>query len=106
MDAVDFIDGKQFLRGVAMTMEECIFLGQQALYTTMIISGPILIITLVVGVIVSLFQAVTQLQEMTIVFVPKILAVFVLVGLLGGWMLQEMVEYGRFCFSSIEDVAR
>ena len=89
-----------------MSLEEAIFLGQQALFTVAAVSGPILIITLVVGVIVSLFQAVTQLQEMTIVFVPKILAVFVLVALLGGWMLQEMVEYGRFCFSSIEDVSK
>ena len=61
---------------------------------------------MIVGVIVSLFQAVTQLQEMTIVFVPKILSVFLLVGLLGGWMLQEVVDYGVFCFTSIEDVAK
>ena len=88
-----------------MTFEEAIFLGQHALYTVAAVSGPILIITMIVGIIVSLFQAVTQLQEMTIVFVPKILAVFILVAILGGWMLQEMVEYGRFCFSSIEDVA-
>jgi flagellar biosynthesis protein FliQ len=89
-----------------MTFEEAIFLGQHALYTVAAVSGPILVITMVVGIVVSLFQAVTQLQEMTIVFVPKILAVFLLVGILGGWMLQEIVDYGRFCFASIEDVAK
>ncbi len=89
-----------------MSFEEAIFLGQHALYTVAAVSGPILVITMLVGVIVSLFQAVTQLQEMTIVFVPKILAVFFLVAVLGGWMLQEMVGYGKFCFSSIEDVSK
>ena len=89
-----------------MEVAEAIFLGQQALFTVAAVSGPILMAAMVIGVIVSLFQAVTQLQEMTIVFVPKILAVFVLVALLGGWMLEELVDFGTFCFSSIEDVSR
>ena len=60
---------------------------------------------LAVGVVVALFQAVTQLQEMTIVFVPKIIAVFFMIALLGGWMLEKLVAYGTLCFTSIEDVA-
>ena len=89
-----------------MDIAEAIFLGQQSLFTVASISGPILLIAMAVGVLVSLFQAVTQLQEMTIVFVPKIIAVFLLVAILGGWMLEELVSFGTFCFSSIEDVAR
>ena len=88
-----------------MQIEEAIFLGQQALLTVAFVSGPILVVAMVVGVIVALFQAVTQLQEMTIVFVPKIIAVFVVMALLGGWMLERLVAYGTLCFTSIEDVA-
>ena len=88
-----------------MQIEEAIFLGQQALLTVAYVSGPILVVAMIVGVIVALFQAVTQLQEMTIVFVPKIIAVFVVMALLGGWMLERLVAYGTLCFTSIEDVA-
>jgi len=84
-----------------MEIEEAIFLGQQTLMIVAIVSGPILLSAMFVGVLVSLFQAVTQLQEMTIVFVPKIIAVFILVAIMGGWMLQELVEYGEFCFDAI-----
>ena len=88
-----------------MQIEEAIFLGQQALLTVAYVSGPVLVVAMVVGVIVALFQAVTQLQEMTIVFVPKIIAVFLMMALLGGWMLEKLVAYGTLCFTSIEDVA-
>ena len=87
-----------------MQIEEAIFLGQQALLTVAYVSGPVLVVAMVVGVIVALFQAVTQLQEMTIVFVPKIIAVFLMMALLGGWMLEKLVAYGTLCFTSIEDV--
>tara|TARA_B110000037_G_C16747345_1_gene353748 strand:- start:124 stop:393 length:270 start_codon:yes stop_codon:yes gene_type:complete len=89
-----------------MEISEAIFLGQQSLWTVAMISGPILISAMAVGVLVSLFQAVTQLQEMTIVFVPKIITVFILVAVMGGWMLQELVEFGTFCFSSVENVTQ
>jgi flagellar biosynthetic protein FliQ len=85
-----------------MQIEEAIFWGQQSLIAIGSISGPILLATLVVGVIVSLFQAVTQLQEMTIVFVPKIIMVFLLFAVLGGWMLESLVAFSVLCFSSIE----
>ena len=88
-----------------MQIEEAIFLGQQALLTVAYVSGPVLVIAMSVGIIVALFQAVTQLQEMTIVFVPKIIAVFVVMAVLGGWMLERLVAYGTLCFTSIEDVA-
>ena len=88
-----------------MQVEEAIYLGQHALMTVAYVSGPILLIAMGVGVLVSLFQAVTQLQEMTIVFVPKIIAVFFLVALLGGWMLEKLIDFGTLCFTSIEDVS-
>ena len=88
-----------------MQIEEAILLGQQALLTVAYVSGPILVVAMAVGVVVALFQAVTQLQEMTIVFVPKIIAVFFMIALLGGWMLEKFVAYGTLCFTSIEDVS-
>ena len=57
------------------------------------IAGPILGATLVIGILVSLLQAATQVQEMTLTFVPKIIAVALVVALLGSWMLQAMVEF-------------
>ena len=85
-----------------MQIEETIFLGQQALLTVAYVSGPVLV-AMVVGVIVALFSCDTT--EMTIVFVPKIIAVFLMMALLGGWMLEKLVAYGTLCFTSIEDVA-
>ena len=89
-----------------MDISEAVYMGQRALMTVGLVSGPVLVSALVVGVIVSLFQAVTQLQEMTVVFVPKILAVFLVIALLGSWMMEQLVQYGTFCFTSIEDVTK
>ena len=70
------------------------------------ICGPVLMAALVVGIIISLLQAVTQVQEMTVVFVPKIIAVFLVMAILGSWMLEQMVAYGTLCFTSIEQVTK
>lgn len=76
-----------------MSQGEVLELGRQAMLVGLQVAMPVLITALVVGLIVSVFQAVTQIQEMTLQFVPKILAVG-LVGLLaGGWMLMQMVEF-------------
>ena len=84
-----------------MTEGEALYWGQQALIATAIIGGPMLIVALVVGAGISLIQAVTQVHEMTLVFVPKIIAVFLVMGLMGGWMMTEAVDFGTRCFLSI-----
>lgn len=89
-----------------MTISEAMYMGQRGLITVGMVCGPVLLAALVIGVIVSLFQAVTQLQEMTVVFVPKIVAVFIVVAFLGSWMIEQLVGYGTFCFTSIEDVTK
>jgi len=89
-----------------MDISDAVYLGQKGMITIGLVGGPILMIAMVVGILVSLFQAVTQLQEMTVVFVPKILAVFLLMGLLGPWMLQQLVDYGEFCFESIPETSQ
>lgn len=68
-------------------------LGQEAILTAMLVGGPLLGLALVVGLLVSLFQATTQLQEQTLTFVPKILAVFAAALLFGPWMMRTMLDY-------------
>lgn len=70
-----------------------IHLGQQALWTTLKISAPILILGLAVGLIVSIFQATTQIQEQSLSFIPKILAVVVALAVFGPWMLTVMLDF-------------
>lgn len=65
----------------------------ETLYTIIITSAPLLLISLVVGLIVSIFQTVTSIQEQTLTFVPKVLAIFFGIMLLGHWMLNNMVNF-------------
>lgn len=87
-----------------MSMELAIHLGQQTLFAVVVLSGPILLVALVVGTMVSIIQAVTQIQEMTLVFVPKIVAVFLVIAVAGGWMLNQAVSFGVQTFESISDL--
>ncbi len=84
-----------------MTEELVVAWGQGALVTAMYVGGPLLLTALVVGTAVSLLQSVTQVQEMTLVFVPKTVAVFAVLAVLGGWMLRQMVAFGTIMFQSI-----
>jgi flagellar biosynthetic protein FliQ len=68
-------------------------IAREAIETTLYLSLPILGIGLIVGLLVSLFQAVTQIQEATLVFVPKIVVVFVALLVLGPWMMRKMMFY-------------
>ena len=83
-----------------MDIPEAVSWGQQSLLMVAIISGPVIVAALVVGFIVSLLQAITQIQEMTLVFIPKIIAVFAVMALAGGWMLDQTVAFGQRCFSA------
>ena len=86
-----------------MNIDLLLAYGQSAIYTTMAVAGPILIASLVVGTGISVLQAVTQVQEITLVFVPKILTAFAIVALVGGWMLQMMVSFGTQMFLAIPE---
>ena len=87
-----------------MSIEYAIYLGQQTIWATLTLAGPVLITALIVGTIISIFQAVTQIQEMTLVFVPKILSVFLVFALAGGWMMNQAVSFGTQMFISIGDM--
>lgn len=86
-----------------MNVDTAIFFGQQGLLTALYVAGPLLMTALVVGSAISILQTVTQVQEMTLVFVPKILAVFLVLALAGAWMLQISVNYARDVWLTIPD---
>jgi len=78
-----------------MTPEMVINLIQQALEVAILLSAPMLLTALVTGLIVSVFQAATQINEMTLSFIPKLLAVFLVIVLAGPWMMSMMVDFTR-----------
>lgn len=84
-----------------MIIEDAIALGQSALWTSLTVGGPLLLTALVVGTAVSIIQAVTQVQEMTLVFVPKMLAVFTVAGVGGAWMLRMLVDFAESTYQGI-----
>ena len=84
-----------------MAPEFVVSFAQEAIKTTILVSLPILLIGLVVGLIISIFQAVTQIHEMTLTFVPKILAIFLGLILFGGWMLEHITT---FTINTIEQI--
>lgn len=75
-----------------MTVDLVVELANKALYTVILTSAPVLVVSLVIGLIVSIFQTVTSIQEQTLTFVPKIVAVFVTLMILGHWMLNQMTN--------------
>ena len=84
-----------------MTPEYIVKLGQDTLLLVLHVAGPILIVALVVGLAVSIFQAVTQIHEMTLTFIPKILAVAAVLAFLLPWTLQRLIDFTVNLFSSI-----
>lgn len=76
-----------------MTEGQVLDVAKEAIYTIIICSAPMLIISLVVGLIVSIFQTVTSIQEQTLTFVPKIIAVFVGLMIFGSWILTKLTEF-------------
>ncbi len=87
-----------------MTPETIITLGQHALETAVLLAGPLLLTALGVGVLVSLFQAATQINEMTLTFVPKLLALVAVLLLGGSWMLGLLVDYTRRLLQDIPNL--
>ena len=78
--------------------------GQQALYLMLMVSAPLLLVVLVVGLVVSIFQAATQINEQTLSFVPKIIAAVGVLALAGPWMMTSLVEYLRRMLLAIPSV--
>jgi flagellar biosynthetic protein FliQ len=84
-----------------MTPESVMTLGRQAMEVTLMIAAPMLFTALVIGLIVSIFQAATQINEATLTFIPKLVGVFLALIIAGPWMLSIMLDYMRLMFTGI-----
>jgi flagellar biosynthetic protein FliQ len=87
-----------------MSPEQVVAIGRQALEVTALVSAPLLLAALVTGLVVSIFQAATQINEMTLSFIPKLLAMFLVMVLAGPWMLTVMTDYMRSVFANLPAV--
>lgn len=80
--------------------------GKEAVMTALKVAAPVLIVSMIVGLIVSIFQAVTQIQEQTLTFVPKLLAIIVVMVILGPWMLNTLTQFIQNMLGSITYIVR
>ena len=87
-----------------MTQDTAVQLVVKALETTLELSAPFLLASLIVGLLISIFQAITSLQEATLSFIPKILVTGAVIALAGPWMLDQIVGYTRDLFLTIPSV--
>lgn len=88
-----------------MTPESVMTIGRQAIEVTLMVAAPMLLVALAVGLLVSIFQAATQINEATLSFIPKLVGVFVVLVLAGPWMLTVMTDYMRLIFTSVATLA-
>ena len=84
-----------------MNQDTVVNLATQAMILSLKIAGPILLLGLIIGLLVSIFQAVTSIQEQSLSFIPKVIGVAVLIVVLGPWMLDQLVGYAQNLYMSI-----
>ena len=88
-----------------MTPDSVMSLGRQAMEVTLLVSAPLLLVALAIGLVVSIFQAATQINETTLSFLPKLVGIFVTLIVAGPWMLSVLGDYMRQMFTSIATMA-
>ncbi|MHA6251282.1 flagellar biosynthesis protein FliQ [Oceanobacillus sp. CAU 1775] len=86
-----------------MSSELVLTLAEQGIFTILLVTGPLLLLALGVGLLVSIFQATTQIQEQTLAFIPKIVAVLIGLIFFGPWMLTTMVEFTSNLFQNLNN---
>lgn len=84
-----------------MTPESVMAMGRHAMEVTLMVAAPLLLVALLIGLIVSIFQAATQINEQTLSFIPKLVGIFVTLVIAGPWMLSIMLDYMREMFTGI-----
>ena len=89
-----------------MSPSEAISLVQNAVLVAMLLAAPVLLIGMVVGLFIAIFQAVTQIQEMTLTFVPKILAVMASTLFLSSWMVTKLVDFAKNLIITLPSIVR
>ena len=89
-----------------MTPEQVITLAQDAIVLAALLSAPLLLVGMIVGLLISLFQATTQIQEMTLTFVPKIFAIMATLLFFASWMMTKMINYTQDLIASLPMLIR
>lgn len=89
-----------------MSPEMIVAIGRKAVQTVLLTSAPMLIAALVIGLVISIFQAATQINEQTMTFIPKIVAVFITLLLFGPWIMELLITFTTALFSQIATVGR
>lgn len=84
-----------------MNQDTVVNLSSQAITLALSVAGPLLLVSLVIGLVISIFQAVTQIQEQSLTLIPKIAGIVIVIVLLGPWMLDHMVAYTTNLYTSI-----
>lgn len=84
-----------------MTPETVMTMGRNAMEVTLMVAAPLLLVALIIGLIVSIFQAATQINESTLSFIPKLVGIFVALVVAGPWMLSVLTDYMRQIFTGI-----
>ncbi len=87
-----------------MTSDTVISIGQEALRVTAMISAPILLSVLAIGIVVGMFQAATSINEQTLSFIPKLIILVLVLAIAGSWMLSQIVEFTKNIFEMIPDI--
>jgi flagellar biosynthetic protein FliQ len=88
-----------------MTIGTIVTLLRGGVYETIIIAAPILLVALVIGLVIAILQSATQIQEQTLTFVPKLIAILVILAVFGGWMFGQLGDYTTTLFRSIPEMA-
>ncbi|MDP3178439.1 MAG: flagellar biosynthesis protein FliQ [Spirochaetaceae bacterium] len=89
-----------------MSIGEAVSIMRGGILEIIILAAPILLVAMIIGLIVSILQATTSIQEQTLTFVPKIAAIMLVLALLGGWMFGSLAQYTRELFAMIPQMAR
>jgi len=84
-----------------MTEAYVLTLGQNAIMISLILAGPVLLVSLIIGSLVSLVQAATQINESTLIFIPKLIGIILVLVLLGSWVLQQAMTFTHNLFTSL-----
>ena len=89
-----------------MSVGDAVTIMRGGIIETLMLSAPMLLVAMAVGLVISILQATTSIQEQTLTFVPKIAAIFLVLAVLGGWMFGSLEEYTRALFAMIPSMAR
>ena len=89
-----------------ISVDDVITIAREALYTIIITGAPCLLVSLVIGLLVSVFQTVTSIQEQTLTFVPKLISIFLVLMIAGNWILTNIVEYMQYLFDNFNTFIR